>query len=428
MIACRPIRSEIYHRLTAVAQRVWVGFFAVIAQGCIAFPVPQFPSDHETYISEESTGLIQAEVTLREEVRQHFGHPDYRFADDSRWVFKANSHRAGKLRICGAIADPTADLDELLEGRAGEAGCTSKTQKRVITYLEINFDQNAVVNDYLMSTVKPGGCAKSNICRDQDGVVYFRGGDGRSLVPQSISSPTGDPTWVVKEAIGFAEAGETTKEEVQDNLGSPFEKYSRGEWWVFRTSRQTDQWIFWACASGICDETAEFGGKASDYFLLLRFDVDDVLQWVSVVHDNKPCNKDGAVCYQDYQIQIIRNAGTLLLDDPGFCTVIVYGRTPAKRSPRVWLEIDSGGAPAGLLTDTNFLSARLADGSYEISVSSSLVDEIRKSLVVQCASGTTHILRLLYEKAGSVIFTPVEAELGREEIRGRTLGLLRDWQ
>jgi len=151
------------------------GLFLAIAglQGCIVLPVPQFPGDHQTFIEDETAELIQPEITARDEVRELLGEPQARFDDDDRWVYTAGSHRAGKLRICGAVADPF-DIERSLEGQAGAAGCTDRTYTRVNSYLEIAFDDSDVVRSQARTDLKPGKCARSGLCRAEEGGIYVR--------------------------------------------------------------------------------------------------------------------------------------------------------------------------------------------------------------------------------------------------------------
>ena len=84
------------------------------------------------------------------------------------------------------------------------------------------------------------------------------------------------------------------------------------------------------------------------------------------------------------------------------------------------------GAPIGSLTDANFLLLSLAEGLYELRAISPLTKELGESIVLQCAVGETHFVRLLYEGTNAPSFAYVDAKLGREDIRERSLRLVRD--
>ena len=187
--------SRIRHKRFKIALSVGWILLAIMGQGCAVIPVPQLPSEHVTNIENEEIELIQAGKTARDEIRHQLGNPDYSFDDGSRWVYVAKSHRAGKLRICGGMVNPVdvfIALDQAGYGHEVEAvgGCSNKTNDRVITYLDIQFDSSSIVEERQMSTIKEGRCAKSNICRDESGAFYILGSeaDDQTVAGQSVKT------------------------------------------------------------------------------------------------------------------------------------------------------------------------------------------------------------------------------------------------
>ncbi len=84
----------------------------IIFQGCIVLPVPQFPSEHATFIEDEKIASIEPGQSRRKDVYQQFGLPGDSYAGGSRWLFVAKSHRAGGIRVCGGALDPFSILEE----------------------------------------------------------------------------------------------------------------------------------------------------------------------------------------------------------------------------------------------------------------------------------------------------------------------------
>ena len=255
-----------------------------------------------------------------------------------------------------------------------------------------------------------------------------------------------------EDDLGPVEVGKTTGEEIYARFGEPSEKYAQGKWWVYHAKREMTQWFWFFCAQTGCGG-GDFGGGDRLYTLIIEFNEVGVLQKTTVVREKQPCSRDGSVCYREGQMESAWDDEEPLMDHFGTCTVIIYGRTSAMRLGNVWIHITSGDeaptvieyrrppaaqssnvrthmtggeAPVGHLTDRSVLQVHLNEGQFEIRAISPIVDDITKSIVLQCARGETHFVRLLYEEPNASSFMIVGSRLGRNETRDRSLRLLRD--
>ncbi|MBT8108652.1 MAG: hypothetical protein KJP17_10475 [Gammaproteobacteria bacterium] len=255
-----------------------------------------------------------------------------------------------------------------------------------------------------------------------------------------------------EEVIGTVEVGETTRQEILARIGEPAESYAQGGWWVYHATREMTEWFAVICVpNGECG-ASDFGGDDRPYSLLIEFNEENVLQNTIVVHEKKPCSRDGSVCYREGAIELARANAMPLVSRPGACAVIIYGRTPALRfdvrihiagdeAPTVieyrrpldsrWsrsrrTHYPGGEAPVGYLTDRSFLQVPLKEGQYEIRTISALVSEAVGAIELHCARGEVHFGRLLYEEPNVSSFEFVDPQLGRDELRDRSLRLLPD--
>ena len=91
------------------------------------------------------------------------------------------SHRAGGIRVCGGALDPFSILDEPndMDQWEGSGACSEKTDIRVLTYLDIEFDATGIVVRSQLTVPQKGGCDQSSICLD---------GDSKRVVNGSVDS------------------------------------------------------------------------------------------------------------------------------------------------------------------------------------------------------------------------------------------------
>ena len=261
-----------------------------------------------------------------------------------------------------------------------------------------------------------------------------------------------DETPFGEVVIGSVEVGETTGEEILARIGEPSEKYAHGRWWAYHTTREMSEWFALICVpNGEC-AWGDFGEGERPYSLIIEFNDKNVLQKTAVVHEKNPCSRDGSVCFHEGSIELGWATEVPLENHVGACDVIIYGRTPAMQfdvrihiaggeTPTVieyrrplnsqWSRstrshYPGGETPIGRLTDESFIQVPLKEGRYEIRIISPLISEAAGAIELDCARGEMHFVRLLHETPNDSSFMFVDPELGRSEIRGRSLRLLPD--
>ncbi len=152
---------------------------SVVFQGCIVVPLPQPPSEHATLIADTEIASIEPGQSHRKDVYQRFGLPGFSFDGGSRWLFVTKSHRAGGVRVCGFALDPQSILDEPnpfdMDEWEGSGACSEKTDIRVLTYLDIEFDTTGIVVRSQLTVPQKGGCDLSGVCLDRDSRLVVNG-------------------------------------------------------------------------------------------------------------------------------------------------------------------------------------------------------------------------------------------------------------
>ena len=149
----------------------------VVFQGCIVVPLPQPPSEHATLIADTKIASIEPGQSHRKDVYQRFGLPGFSFDGGSRWLFVTKSHLAGGIRVCGGALDPFSILDEPndMDQWEGSGACSEKTDIRVLTYLDIEFDATGIVVRSQLTVPQQGECYQSSICLDGDSKLVVNG-------------------------------------------------------------------------------------------------------------------------------------------------------------------------------------------------------------------------------------------------------------
>jgi len=140
-------------------------------------PLPQPPSEHEILIEDTEIASIESGQSHRKDVYQRFGLPGFSFDGGSRWLFVTKSHRAGGVRVCGGALDPFSIMDEPndMDQWEGSGGCSEKTDIRVLTYLDIEFDATGIVVRSQLMVPQKDGCDQPSICLDGDSRLVVNG-------------------------------------------------------------------------------------------------------------------------------------------------------------------------------------------------------------------------------------------------------------
>lgn len=146
-------------------------------QGCIVVPLPQPPSEHAVLIEVAEIASIEPGQSHRKDVYQRFGLPGFSFDGGSRWLFVTKSHRAGGVRVCGGVLDPFSVLDAPndMDQWEGSGACSEKSDIRVHTYLDVEFDAAGIVVRSQLTLPQKGGCAQASVCLDPDSKLVVIG-------------------------------------------------------------------------------------------------------------------------------------------------------------------------------------------------------------------------------------------------------------
>ena len=118
--------------------------------------------------------------------------------------------------------------------------------------------------------------------------------------------------------VRFIEPGATTKVEIEETLGTPFYKFSDGQWWSYCGDRRMTEW-FWFVLLPVGSEGASdgasggtfgggtFGGDTKDYSLVLRFGDNDIVNEVVAIKNEDGCTRDGTICHKCGFLEVVQD-------------------------------------------------------------------------------------------------------------------------
>jgi len=254
-----------------------------------------------------------------------------------------------------------------------------------------------------------------------------------------------------EDVIGSVEIGKTTREEIRVKIGEPAKKFADGRWWVYNATREMSEWFWFFCAQTGCGG-GDLGGGKRLYSLIIEYDEESALKKTTVVHEKKPCSRDGSICYREGLLDIAWDSEESLVNFPGACSLTIYGQTPALRFD-VWIRLTGNdgptmieykrsapsnrshsvhthvagvGSPSGRLSDEYFVQLPMEAGQFEVRAIAPTMDMAAEPIELNCTGAETHFVKLLCEGPDISSLVSVGAELGRNDIRGRSLRLLPD--
>jgi len=123
------------------------------------------------------------------------------------------------------------------------------------------------------------------------------------------------------EVVGFIEPGATTRVEVEETLGTPFYKFSDGQWWAYCAHRRMTDWVWVMIApngNGVGMDSGGTGGGTIDgdtkqYSLVLRFRDDDIVNKVVVIKDEDGCTRGGTICHKCGYLEVVQDGKKITL-------------------------------------------------------------------------------------------------------------------
>lgn len=117
--------------------------------------------------------------------------------------------------------------------------------------------------------------------------------------------------------VRFIEPGATTRVEIEETLGTPFYKFSDGQWWTYCGHRRMTEWFWFVLmpvTSGTSDlDSGTFGGDTKQYSLVLRFGDNDIVNEVVVIRDEDGCTRDGTICHKCGFLEVVQDGRKIKL-------------------------------------------------------------------------------------------------------------------
>ena len=142
---------------------------ALSLSGCGAGVAPILPTYGPAYIKHEQLSLIKNGKTTRAEMETTFGPPDHVMENPDRWVYIMYRHQGWGIIYGAGVGLPDAEL----------ASWESKSERDwYYTILEVEFDENDVVEERYVDSLKFGECTERGICWSECGICGTENGVG----------------------------------------------------------------------------------------------------------------------------------------------------------------------------------------------------------------------------------------------------------
>ncbi len=159
---------------------------------------------------------------------------------------------------------------------------------------------------------------------------------GCIMVPVSLS----DEEPYREEHIAAIVPGETSRQEVVEQLGNPDTTFADGRWLVYRTDRKMGEWLVMA-GGGYSAAVDVVGGGSIEYRLVIDLADDAQVRSVNVVDETELCNESRTICLDNYgTLQLAASEETRPSPGPGECAVYFYTSKPASPESAISLEVD----------------------------------------------------------------------------------------
>jgi len=222
-------------------------------------------------------------------------------------------------------------------------------------------------------------------------------------------------------AIEFLTIGSTTREQVSAKLGEP--ALRRQNWWLYREAREGWAWIgcIVAYGGGTC-ATAPRGSE--DYFLVVEFDDNDILERYDVIKEDILCEQR-RFCYEkdlltEAATEVEDLASKSYLAPPVGCNVYLYSDTDDDKAAGQ-VELD-GRKVAALVGSHGFHHLVVSPGAHQL-----LVYPVGEQVLgmfaakdLDCQDQQIEYLRYRYSWRGPII-EAIDGPQGRAAIEERWL-------
>ena len=237
---------------------------------------------------------------------------------------------------------------------------------------------------------------------------------GCIAVPISIS----DPEPYRGEEIGRIVPGETDKQSVIDEFGSPDSTFADSRWLVFRTDRELGDW-FVAAGAGYYGAVDIVEGGVVEYRLVVGLDDNHLVRSIGVVTAEAPCNADRTICLaDDGKLQLATNLRPPLPAEPGECILYFYASKPASPGVAITVELDDATQYA-VWSDEIYLRASVAPGEHKLEAIAYLPAYFFERLHFACEAESSQYFLMHHEVDADPGLTNRSAPLGESDVASR---------